>query len=102
MFAQWSVRMGACRRDFRRRLEQVEVVQLVAILHNVPLNLGSRRPCDEILHRPGHDEGLYRGQSVPVQPVLLGAYRIGDCLSPYTNVALLYELDGGSEVLCHT
>ena len=37
--------------------KQLEVVEVVAILHDMPLNLAAHRPSDKVFHSAGDEEG---------------------------------------------
>lgn len=40
--------------------KQLEVVQLVSVLHDVALDLAAHRPCDEVLELTSHQESGIR------------------------------------------
>lgn len=44
----------------RQPLEQLEIIQLIPVLHDIPLNLASHRPGDKVLHTPRHQERRIR------------------------------------------
>eukprot|EP00959_Pyramimonas_sp_CCMP1952_P300346 6282114-Pyramimonas_sp.AAC.1 len=65
-------------------VEQVVVVQLVVVLHDLPLDLGSVHPSDKVLETAGHKER-----------------RVGDRLRSDTHVPLLDERHCLAECLGH-
>lgn len=69
----------------RTSLEQLEIIQLVPVLHNIPLNLAPDGPRDKVLRRP-------RDQ----------VRRVRDRLGADAHVALLDQLRRGLHRLRHT
>ena len=73
------VRATYCGKPLRcRRSKQLEVVEVVAVLHDMPFNLASHSPSDEVLHPASDEEGW-----------------IGACFDANSDVALLDHLHGG-------
>lgn len=68
-----------------RHLKKLEIVQLVAVLHNVLLDLAADRPSNEVLHTPRHQES-----------------RITDLFDTHTDMALLNHLGRCLHGLGHT
>ena len=64
--------------------QQLKIIKLVPILHNIALDLAADGPRDEVLHVP---RDQVRG--------------IRDSVRPDPDVALLDELDGGLDGLGH-
>lgn len=61
--------------------EQVEVVKLIAILHNIPLNLAANRPCNEVLHASCNQVRRIRDyrRADPDMPLFNHRYRSLNC-----------------------
>jgi hypothetical protein len=98
--------------------EQVEVVQLVAILKDVPLNLGRVNPCDKVFHgsiQVSHDdENLDRAVylvtrkagsvmiSVPTTVFsFYASFLTVEALLLTLHVSLLNERSDGGKILSH-
>lgn len=64
--------------------QQLKVIQLIPILHNVPLNLASHGPRHKVLRVPRHQ-----------------VRRIGNLVNADAHMALLDELRGGLDRLGH-
>ena len=71
-------------RSRQTTLKQLEIVELVAVLHDILLDLAANSPGDEVFHVPRDQEG-----------------RVTNFLDADTDVALLDELRGGLNSFGH-
>ena len=65
-------------------LHQLKVIQLIAVLHDILLDLASNGPSDKVLHRPGTQK-----------------CRISYRLDANADLTLLHEGDGGFQRFRH-